>query len=137
MKICPKCSVTHSLSGMFCSRKCANSRTFSPESRIKKSAANKQWYNQLSEDEKTKNTEIKRTVNQRLDKRQKVRETHLSKLSWDEFGWPTKRRIVIEEQQQSCARCGNSSWQGFQLTLEVDHKDGNRYNHNLNNYIKI
>jgi hypothetical protein len=41
MKICPKCSAEHEKPGIFCSRKCSNSRTFSEESRKKKSLANK------------------------------------------------------------------------------------------------
>ena len=39
MKQCPKCSVDHNLPGKFCSRKCANSRTSSAETRAKQSAA--------------------------------------------------------------------------------------------------
>lgn len=41
MKICPKCRKEHEKPGQFCSRTCANSRTFSPESIKKKSEANK------------------------------------------------------------------------------------------------
>ena len=37
MKTCPKCSVDHSKSGKFCSRKCANSRSWSADDRLKKS----------------------------------------------------------------------------------------------------
>ncbi len=31
MKNCPKCNTEHNKSGKFCSRKCANSRTWSDE----------------------------------------------------------------------------------------------------------
>lgn len=31
MKICPKCEIEHDRPGKFCSRKCANSRTYTPE----------------------------------------------------------------------------------------------------------
>jgi hypothetical protein len=37
MKICPKCNQDHKKSGIYCSRKCANSRKFSAESRLKTS----------------------------------------------------------------------------------------------------
>lgn len=37
MKICPKCKIKHNNSGIYCSRKCANSRIFSDESKRKKS----------------------------------------------------------------------------------------------------
>jgi hypothetical protein len=133
MKTCPKCNSNHSLAGTFCSRKCANSRTFSNESKLKKSAANKQWYNQLSEDEKNKNTDVKRKVNQNPQKRQKARESQLDKRSWEEFSWPTKRRLVIEEQKNCCSKCGIDNWQGFPLTLEVDHIDGDRKNNTRSN----
>jgi len=37
MKTCPKCSIDHSKSGKFCSRKCANSRSWSDNDKLKKS----------------------------------------------------------------------------------------------------
>lgn len=42
MKICPKCSLEHNKSGIFCSRSCANSRTFSKETNIKRSFSNRE-----------------------------------------------------------------------------------------------
>lgn len=39
MKICPKCLCGHAMKGTYCSRKCANSRCFSEESKQKKSLA--------------------------------------------------------------------------------------------------
>ena len=41
MKVCPKCDTSHSNKGIFCSRSCANSRNFSPESIKKKIESNK------------------------------------------------------------------------------------------------
>jgi hypothetical protein len=35
MKICPKCNTEHNKPGTYCSRKCANSRIFSSESKLK------------------------------------------------------------------------------------------------------
>lgn len=43
MKCCPKCNNAHNKSGIFCSRSCANSRSFSKEAIEKKSIANKAW----------------------------------------------------------------------------------------------
>ena len=43
MKYCPKCNAIHNKPGLFCCRKCANSRTFSKETIEKKSLANKAW----------------------------------------------------------------------------------------------
>lgn len=42
MKTCKKCGLNHSKNGEFCSRSCANSRTWSEEDKMKKSIAAKQ-----------------------------------------------------------------------------------------------
>jgi hypothetical protein len=43
MKICPKCDVPHEKAGVFCSRACANSRTWSDEDKKKKSVSVKKF----------------------------------------------------------------------------------------------
>lgn len=43
MKYCPKCNNIHNKPGIFCSRSCSNSRSFSTEAIEKKSLANKAW----------------------------------------------------------------------------------------------
>lgn len=40
LKLCPKCNQSHEKSGKFCSRSCANSRTWSEEDKLKKSISN-------------------------------------------------------------------------------------------------
>lgn len=52
LKICPKCSNSHSKTGTFCSRKCANSRTWSEEDKKKKSVA-------FHSSEKRKNSHVR------------------------------------------------------------------------------
>ena len=43
-------------------------------------------------------------------------------------------RIFSEKiKEKKCECCGTSSWLGKQLSLELDHIDGNRYNHKLEN----
>jgi hypothetical protein len=42
-KICPKCNIEHEKNGTFCSRTCANSRTWSEEDKLKKSIATKKY----------------------------------------------------------------------------------------------
>ena len=39
MKICPKCNIEHTMNGKFCSKKCGNSRTWTPEINARRSAA--------------------------------------------------------------------------------------------------
>lgn len=41
MKICPKCKIQHNKNGNFCTRKCANSRTWSKVDKLKKSISAK------------------------------------------------------------------------------------------------
>jgi len=64
MKRCIKCNREHDGaygSGKYCSRRCANSRTFSKESRSKKSTANKEyWISELGELEKKKRADNKK-----------------------------------------------------------------------------
>jgi hypothetical protein len=43
MKICPKCNEEHSKPGAFCSRKCANSRVWNDDDKLKKSLAAKKY----------------------------------------------------------------------------------------------
>ena len=43
MKTCPKCNAEHNKNGVYCSRKCSNSRTWTEEDKKKKSEANKKF----------------------------------------------------------------------------------------------
>ena len=53
--------------------------------------------------------------------------------TFDELSWEAKRKIVILEQQNKCSRCGIDDWLGKQLSLEVDHIDGDRSNNKRDN----
>ena len=44
MKICPKCGTEHDKNGLYCSRSCANSRTWSDEDKLKKSVSGKKYW---------------------------------------------------------------------------------------------
>lgn len=44
-----------------------------------------------------------------------------------------KRMFSEKIKQERCECCGASSWLGKKLSLELDHIDGNRYNHKLEN----
>lgn len=52
VKTCPKCSIQHKSKGTYCTRKCANSRSFTKESREKTSDSMKRYIDSLSEEEK-------------------------------------------------------------------------------------
>jgi hypothetical protein len=43
-------------------------------------------------------------------------------------------RLFTEKiKQEECELCGITEWFGKKLSFELDHKDGDRYNHNLKN----
>ena len=48
---------------------------------------------------------------------------------------PKLRRKLIEDglKEERCEVCNVSEWMGKKLTLELHHKDGNRYNNKLDN----
>lgn len=128
IKQCPKCSKdfdSYSKWGekKFCSRSCANSRTFSEESKKKKSKALKGRKSSFSiEDKESWIAKIKETALQK----------YLS-TPFDDLGVENKRRRVFEEQNYCCANCGISEWQGHKISLELEHKDGNRQNNKRDN----
>jgi hypothetical protein len=123
MKNCEKCQQAHSLPGRFCSRSCANSRTFSAESRLKKSQAlqgrprNCVDYDRHAAAEKANLTKLK-----------KYQDT-----PFEQLGMTNRRRRVIEDQKYCCARCGLSQWLGQDIPLEIDHRDGNNQNDSREN----
>ena len=134
MKKCPKCGVEHIKNGIFCSRQCANSRTFSEESKIKKSNANKKYYQTLSEEEKNK-------INQRL----KALSIHtqgyklelLMSRDFDTLAYQSKRKRVLIEQEFKCYECKIDTWFGKPLTLELEHVDGNHKNDIRTNLVAL
>ncbi len=44
-----------------------------------------------------------------------------------------KRLFVEKYKEQKCEVCGIENWLGKSISLELDHIDGNRYNHSLDN----
>lgn len=128
IKQCPKCGNdfdSYSKWGekKFCSRKCANSRTFSEESRKKKSKALKGKPNPFS-------------IKDKDAWAAKIKETALQKYlatPFEELGIENKRRRVFEEQNFCCLKCGISEWQGKKIPLELEHKDGNNQNNERSN----
>ena len=64
MKLCPKCNIEHNKPGTFCSRTCANSRTFSAITTLKRSKSNKDAI-ALFTDEKLQDIKTKRLATYR------------------------------------------------------------------------
>lgn len=125
MKICPKCGVEHTKSGTYCSRSCANSRTFSPEVNERRAESNRKAWIKLDPGKKLEHT--KRTQ-QRAKEIQARKATERNLLPIEEVGYTSRRNRVIQEQDGKCLNCKIDTWQGLPLVLELDHIDGNNTN---------
>ena len=121
MKYCPKCNTAHSKLGIFCSRKCANSRAWTPEQNLKRADT-------LRGVSKERNP---------LTPKQRAEAERKRKLTWhekylntpfNELKPDSKRRRVLEEQNHTCNRCKLTEWQGKPIPLELEHKDGDNRN---------
>ena len=119
MKFCPKCNTEHNKHGIHCSRKCANSRIFSEESKLLKSNALKGKSRGPASPEEIAN----RVAKFRESKLKKYLETPFTEL-----GCENRRRRVFEEQEHKCNKCGISEWFSHKISLELEHKDGNTAN---------
>lgn len=124
--ICPKCQKEHNKDRFYCSRSCANSRTFSEVSCKKKSIANKLYA--------SKHKQIK-TSYSRLKQKQTLYDKGLKLFlegKCKDTGICKKwlKRTRVEE----CEICKlKPEWQGKFLSLHIDHKDGDRNNNNPSN----
>jgi len=155
-KSCPKCGILHEKSGKFCSRVCANSRTFSDESKKKKSESQKKFLNSLSDEDKLKYITISRNnmikVNKNKPKNNyelKIRTTETIKgkttikdkkgtiKSWEESTIWIKRKILVQEQDGYCGECNLNEWRGKPIPLELEHRDGNRTNNSRENLVML
>ena len=137
MKTCPKCGSTHEKSGKFCSRSCANSRTFTTEAINKKKASGAKYYSQFDADERKaiQAEKIKKYNKNSAD----TKGTWTRRLrSWDrpyeEMGRDSLRKRVLHERNFTCEECGiGNEYNGKPLSLELDHIDGNNTNNKIEN----
>jgi len=136
MKNCPKCDIEHEKDGPFCSRKCANSRDFSVETRKKKSDSAKRY----AEANKDKIKRIAAARWKDTDKQLAFREAMKQKSKryifdtpFEQLGPDSIRKKIIFEQEGKCNSCGIHEWLGKTITLEIDHKDGEKQNNTREN----
>lgn len=126
--ICERCNNEHNgsfASGQFCSRACSNARTFSPALR-----------NQIRTKLKSKPRQSLPSKTITPEHRAAMLKGQIDKLAskgFDEVGWHTKKKRVLEEQGGSCADCSLSTWRGEKLILEIEHIDGDRFNNERQN----
>lgn len=128
-KKCKKLFVPQSGLKSYCSLACRNSRTFSEETKMKKSTSAKAHWSGLSSE---KRAELIQKIADSETRNNTVKQTWIKKFaekSWDELGNDGKRRRVFEEQNLCCKECGISDWRGQPLSLELNHIDGNNQNY--------
>jgi hypothetical protein len=128
---CENCEKEHNGSygsGRFCSSKCA--RGFSTKEKRKE--INEKVSKTLT-GRKTNidySTEKWKNI---FQKRKKMYDEKLLNANFDELKFESLRKRVILEQGGKCNNCGLEEWLGVIITLELEHKDGNRLNNHRGN----
>lgn len=132
MKKCLKCGREFEPSkGLinYCSLECRNSRNFSEKAiQKKKNRAKAAWERGAYEGVKA--------LNNYKEAGKKAKETWNNKLLREEYSslkFGRLRKRIILEQNGKCNRCNLKEWQGEEITLELEHKDGNSENNNREN----
>lgn len=137
MKKCKKCgSEFEPKKGLidYCSLKCRNSRTWSEDDKKKKSESAKK-----SDKLKNSLSELRvfnKQINNYKNNIEKIKKTWNDKIineNFDSLSYERKKKRVILEQNNKCNHCGIDSWNGQQIILEIEHKDGNNINNSRNN----
>lgn len=120
MKVCPKCLAGHDKAGVYCSRSCANSRTWSDEDRQRKSEANMGNPSQLKGKRVGSNPKRNAAISEAL-----LAKSYRNYVDGKLTERSVLRRHISEERGYVCSECGISEWNGKPITLQVDHVDGN------------
>ena len=137
MKTCPKCNVIHEKSGKFCSRSCANSRTFTAETNDKKRNSNLKFYSNFTSEERKELQAQKDTKFDAYARQLRVQQKNLE-TSWsrpyEEMHQGSLRKRLLHERNHTCEQCGiGNEYNGKPLSLELDHVDGNSDNNKIEN----
>jgi len=137
MKQCPKCNADHNMNGVYCSRKCSNSRTFSPEAIERKRISNAKYWHSLTEEEQKAIAADKRSKYDYEDQQRKATETKRQR-AWNkphhEMGNDSVKRRLLYERGHVCEKCGvGNNWQDEYLMVELDHINGNNKDNRVEN----
>ena len=123
MKSCPKCNTQHDKPGIFCSRKCANSRTWTDEAKQAKSIALKKYIATHPEwTQQSKDGIADRVAKQK----ETVRAKRITKFNNGAIvSREAIKKLLINTHGEQCSICNMSAvWQGQFLSLQVDHING-------------
>jgi hypothetical protein len=127
MKLCPKCNTAHTKPGIFCSRTCANSRTWTDIQKEERSKQLKEVFSSFGK-EKLKQRSLKGSNGRSATAKQRLLSSDTKLLGHD-----GRRKKVLIEQDHKCNKCGLTDCLGESLSLELDHIDGNNKNNDRSN----
>lgn len=113
-------------SGKYCSKACSNSRIWTEKDKEKKSKS-------AQGSKKIKEAAAKRTYKVNALKAKATWNKKLLEVDFNSLSYQRLARRVKLEQNNKCSRCSLDKWLGKQLTLELEHKDGNRKNNKREN----
>lgn len=128
MKDCPRCSAMHNKPGIYCSRKCANVRSWSEETNEKRRKKLLQW----SQSDLNKENLQKAKVRSKQVNEQRWREIR-SKTDTTNLGRVGIRKKVLNEQGGKCNCCSLDKWLEQDMPFELNHIDGNNTNNKREN----
>jgi hypothetical protein len=123
MKVCPKCNTQHEKPGIFCSRKCANSRSWSDEAKKAKSISLKKYIEDHPEwIQQSKSGLANRVAKQKETAKAK----HIEKFKDGAIVSRTAiKKFLILEYGEQCSICNMlPMWHSKFLSLQVDHING-------------
>lgn len=131
-KVCPKCGSSHEKNGDFCSRSCANSRSWNADAKQKKSKALKKFIAENPDWEKQRLVAVPKmieTLKQTLFEKNNLRFSEGKITSREAI-----KKQLIALHGETCSICRlDAHWHGKFLSLHVDHVDGNSKNNMPNN----
>ena len=132
MKNCKKCGEEFEpQKGLvnYCSSICRNSRDWDENDKKKKSISAKASEKvEVANKNRPKDFYLKVGETRRLNNKKKILESNYEDLKFNNL-----RNRIIYEQDSKCNLCELNGWLGNPITLELEHKDGNRNNNKRDN----
>lgn len=144
--VCEKCGKEHDASygsGRFCSEHCARARTFSEESKRKKCEKSKQaWargsYKEVSlKGHHFTSKDWQKALLIQKEKREARNKELIKSGKYELLSRNTRRKLLLEEANYTCEKCGNSKWLNEPIWLEIHHIDDDSKNNKKENLMVV
>jgi hypothetical protein len=132
----------------FCSRGCANNKPHSEEMNLKIANGVKKHFNSLPEEKKKEisgrlnnfraTPEQRKNVGNILREKARIKSKDLFIENKTELiSYKRLRKFLLEEANNTCQKCGNDTWLGEPIWLEVHHIDDNNSNNKKENLMVV